>query len=345
MKIRFLVKSLLVSCLFFVAAGILAESSSAAPRLYFDPASVSSAVDTDLTVNLKVDVENESVFGADAIITFPSSDLVIKSVSKGEFFTDFGYAINENQIEMHGYFSAAYQFKSGGGTLATITLTPKKAAGQGNLAFICSGSGNDTNILNSSGNNILLCSSLSQLIINYGQDQIIVAPSDSNEPTNSCGGTCGSNYNCDSGLFCYRGFCRNPNCPSTQNCSCTSTTPTTKPTIKPLSIKTPVKSVTPQVVTLNQTTPPPSPDVTSDTAHESSKEAVVGILSLRQAAIAGGAILGLGLVVLLIKLIRKRSADKNKIPPTTNPPATGSGTTSYPITPPPNPPQGGSGQF
>lgn len=51
---------------------------------------------------------------------------------------------------------------------------------------------------------------------------------------NSCNGTCGSNYNCKSNLYCYQGYCRNPFCNEDKSCGCTATdTPTeTKAPIK-----------------------------------------------------------------------------------------------------------------
>ena len=49
---------------------------------------------------------------------------------------------------------------------------------------------------------------------------------------NSCGGTCGSNYNCKANLFCYQGFCRNPICASDANCDCVVATATAKVTAK-----------------------------------------------------------------------------------------------------------------
>lgn len=51
---------------------------------------------------------------------------------------------------------------------------------------------------------------------------------------NSCGGTCGSNYNCKANLYCYQGYCRNPICSTDTDCDCTSATasPTPKATIK-----------------------------------------------------------------------------------------------------------------
>lgn len=35
---------------------------------------------------------------------------------------------------------------------------------------------------------------------------------------NNCGGTCGSNSNCNGGLFCYQGFCRSPQNPTSETC-------------------------------------------------------------------------------------------------------------------------------
>jgi len=55
---------------------------------------------------------------------------------------------------------------------------------------------------------------------------------------NSCNGTCGSNLNCSSGLFCYQGFCRNPENPTSTSCGSTTSNPT--PTTRPLAQTTPV---------------------------------------------------------------------------------------------------------
>ncbi len=47
---------------------------------------------------------------------------------------------------------------------------------------------------------------------------------------NSCNGSCGSNSNCQSGLYCYSGHCRNPLCASDTACGCGSATATPTPT-------------------------------------------------------------------------------------------------------------------
>ena len=66
---------------------------------------------------------------------------------------------------------------------------------------------------------------------------------------NYCGGTCGSNINCQSGLFCYQGYCRNPNCQSDVTCGC-GVAPTPTPTAPP--------------VVLGATAPPVLPKTGSD---------------------------------------------------------------------------------
>jgi hypothetical protein len=49
---------------------------------------------------------------------------------------------------------------------------------------------------------------------------------------NSCNGTCGSNFNCQSNLVCYQGFCRNPSCTSETDCTCsTAVAPTPAPSL------------------------------------------------------------------------------------------------------------------
>lgn len=57
---------------------------------------------------------------------------------------------------------------------------------------------------------------------------------------NSCNGTCGSNSNCKSGLFCYQGFCRLPENPTSTTCTGVGPTPTPQVlgAVAPVSPKT-----------------------------------------------------------------------------------------------------------
>lgn len=107
-----------------------------------------------------------------------------------------------------------------------------------------------------------------------------IAPSPTPGATNACGGTCGSNNNCNAGLVCYSGFCRNPQCKENSDCNCASAqapsptpkanTNTSKPTPTPyktvVDLKpTPTSSTKPtpktdmRIYNLDLETPAPAP--------------------------------------------------------------------------------------
>lgn len=67
----------------------------------------------------------------------------------------------------------------------------------------------------------------------------------------SCNSSCGSNSNCQSGLYCYSGYCRNPLCASDSACSCGTKTATPTAT---------ATSTTKATTSGTQTTPLPIPE-------------------------------------------------------------------------------------
>jgi len=77
---------------------------------------------------------------------------------------------------------------------------------------------------------------------------------------NSCNGSCGSNSNCQSGLYCYSGYCRNPLCASDSTCGCGAATAT--PTATPLATATSAGTTG----TTTQSTPLPIPVTGTDWA-------------------------------------------------------------------------------
>jgi len=129
---------------------------------------------------------------------------------------------------------------------------------------------------------------------------------------NSCNGTCGSNYNCGSGLFCSKGFCRNPSCPGDLTCGCK--TPTPRPTLR----ATPHPSKTPEIVVLpaggiNRITITPTPAYSPT----SSPTPTPQVRAYTDYIVLGGAgILILGLIILAVKLLRKSQEPPRFFPPT-----------------------------
>jgi len=70
---------------------------------------------------------------------------------------------------------------------------------------------------------------------------ITVTPTPTTTGTpNECGGTCGSNFNCQGGLFCFEGFCRNPNIVVNGKYVCSTTVTPTPSTPSVLGAVAPV---------------------------------------------------------------------------------------------------------
>lgn len=335
-KIKKILKALIVSCLFFVASSFVSGQVIAAPRLFLDPTSKTVVIGNDVQLDLKIDVGTDQAFGADAVLFLPGTDVTVKSVSKGDFFTDFSFAQSGSSLEIHGYFATQFQTKTGSGTFATIILTAARAAGTGTVGFSCSGNGADTDIINGAGNNILSCANLNDSVITFSTGAT-ASPSPApgtggnnntggNGPTNACGGTCGSVYNCNVNLFCYQGYCRNPDCPSSSTCGCNTATPTVKPrsTAKP-TVK-PTAKATPVIVAIAKTTPFPTfQPVATVLPVGTTPGPLANIKPVYIYAILGA--LALIIIIITVNALRKKSPPKFT-PPTNIPP-------TFPVNPPP----------
>ena len=106
--------------------------------------------------------------GSDAILNYAGNDLEVASISNGGFFPEFNSANNPTgRLELHGYTSSTNDSRTGTGTLATITFKAKLGTGSSAISFACSGSGNDTVILTTSGQNILSCSQINSTGVTY----------------------------------------------------------------------------------------------------------------------------------------------------------------------------------
>jgi len=81
-------------------------------------------------------------------------------------------------------------------------------------------------------------------------------PTPSPTPTaapNTCNGTCGSDSNCQTGLICSSGFCRNPLCVSSSDCACGAATPTPTATSSATPVPTQVVQGTPRAIPVTGT--------------------------------------------------------------------------------------------
>lgn len=160
---------LLLSFFLWIVVLAFPVRADAAVRVYFDPTTISVAQNNEFTVQLKIDAETNQVVGSDAVVSYAAADLEVMTVTTGGYFPQFTNAndASAGRLELHGYVTSTYQSKTGAGTLATVKFKSKKGSGSSAISFTCNGSGNDTNILSISGQNLLTCSQVNTIAVSY----------------------------------------------------------------------------------------------------------------------------------------------------------------------------------
>lgn len=214
-------KLLSVFALLFLAFLFPAEADAAISITVESPAT-SLKKGEQFQVDVNANFENNLVFGTDILFTFPSNKIEVVDVSNGGLFPDFASPTSSyGTIEIRAYTSNPYEYKTGAGKVATITLKTTDAFDGADLGLNCSG----TDVINNDGINILDCSNLSgrSVELDSGSGTNPTEPPATEPPAgepNSCGGTCGSNSNCKANYYCFEGYCRAPLCPTQGDCDC-----------------------------------------------------------------------------------------------------------------------------
>ena len=270
--------------------------------LSLSPSASTISPNQTTNVNIIINTQSYKVTVTELHLAYPGDKLEGVSITAGDFLpvilTAGSIGPGTASITL-GSGTSGYQ---GSGVAAILTLKAK-ATGSATISF------DSTQIagIDANGNpvptNILGDANPTTLTISEA--------SAAGEP-NSCGGTCGSNYNCKADLFCYQGFCRNPLCKTTASCICSSPTPTPTPTTR-YPQPTPETVVwTPEPYTPTDT-PTPTPTLIPLPTEEPSSPQFPWL------PIAGISAAVIGLVIFLIRKFRRPPLD---IPPVSPPQST-----------------------
>lgn len=202
------------------------KASVSTGTILFDPTTLT--VPPDGTMRVILDPQNNPISFAKVELTFDKNAVLVKEIS----YT--------NLLSMVIATTSATTANNTGVISFTLGLAPADRNNPPATAFDFltikfakkSTTGSQSQLTFNAANSQLVDMASQQMSINSTPADIIIR----GEP-NSCGGTCGSHANCKAGLFCYSGYCRNPQCPSATNCTCTTyisnPTPTPKATVKP----------------------------------------------------------------------------------------------------------------
>ncbi|OGG13609.1 hypothetical protein A2875_00390 [Candidatus Gottesmanbacteria bacterium RIFCSPHIGHO2_01_FULL_46_14] len=168
MKIK-LARLVIIFLLAGVGSFAGATKAHAAPRLNLEPASITVLNNATFELRVAIDVESNQAIGSDAVISYDDDDFDVTGVSNGGFFPNFAWANDpeNDRLEIHAGSFQIFSSNTGAGTLAIITLRAKKSSGSATVSFRCGPVSPTSQILSTTGTNILSCGSLNQSTITF----------------------------------------------------------------------------------------------------------------------------------------------------------------------------------
>lgn len=225
-----LLKWFLAIC--FSVIGFQAQATMAQAAARFELSPLTGQIQTAGTsIVVSVNSDGEDLKSATAVLTYDQTKVTVTSVDGSFFPTVTTDSTTPGEIVLSGTLPIGNSTGvTGTGTLATLTVKPvASATGTVAMTFRCSEtSSDDSNLINLEGTNLL--SSTSQCANNStGSYTIATSSSSSSTSTDtsgvtpgskSCNQTCTAARDCASSLSCVSGYCRNPQCSTTTNCSC-----------------------------------------------------------------------------------------------------------------------------
>ncbi len=331
----------------FLAAGVIAgvklvqtrqglnEFAAGTTKIAITPAASDVNRGENITLAVKMDTGANQITGIDLLIKFDPAAIQISSIQRGADVAALNNTITSN-----------FNNTSGSISYAIFTLNKNQAL-SGSSAEVLKINARVVNNAPFWTSAVSFDSSSAVSAVGETQNAItdklpasitvvsgIVSPTDTPTPTlvptptvtpapgtpNYCGGTCGSNSNCQANYICYQGFCRNPSCPSDVTCGCSTTAPTpTATTTRASTVKTKTPSPAPEIVyytgnfpssTLPPTIKPvlsPLPTLVAVAGDNNS----TSTLDFKYIAITIiGAIVFIAAVIVLVRTI----TSKNKVP-------------------------------
>ena len=165
--------------------------AQATPSLQFSPTSAVVVQNNTVTLTITINADANAVRASDVTILYAANDLEFVSAANGVFFPSFNSANDptNGRLELHGYTPFIGDSRTGTNTYAAVVFKAKKASSSSTLSFICSGSGHDTNIVTTAGQNILSCTQVNQVGLTYSDGSVPTStPTPTPTPTPGAGG-------------------------------------------------------------------------------------------------------------------------------------------------------------
>ena len=180
---RLLLNSLLL--LFFIVLVFPVIASVNAAVLKFDKTTVTTTANQTFDVQVVIDAGSAQILGVDSYIVYDPALLEPQNVVNGTYFPTVLNNTFSGKVYIAGIVNDPATFKTGSGTLATVTFKALKD-GAGKLTFYCTEGANDSSkILKNDTNatNVIQCANNGQVDYTIGSGGGTTQPSVTPAPT------------------------------------------------------------------------------------------------------------------------------------------------------------------
>lgn len=302
------------------------KDAAPATTAFISPTNSEIGQDKNFAIWVKMDSGTNGITGVDLKVNYDKNVVELTSLERGSSISNLENELEKNIYKDDGYLRyIAYTTDKtkavSGSSVEVLRINGKVKSGAtlGATTFsfdnatAASGTGETQNIL------VTKTPGTITVVTGNGANDLVTE----GEP-NSCGGTCGSNYNCKANFFCFEGYCRNPDCPSAISCGCS--TPSVTTTLKPKTSTKATKS--PEVVYYdNKSTTKPTitlpPQATATPVAENGLiDSGASTEKAKKAALWIGIGLGVIAIILGISSLFKKKDDDQTPPTTMMPPST-----------------------
>ncbi|MBI2641200.1 hypothetical protein HYW87_01225 [Candidatus Roizmanbacteria bacterium] len=155
---NFLLKIAIVSFFFLLSSNVFGKAYAA--FLEFDKTTVSTNTGETFQTGVVVDAGSDQISSSDVYVLYDASLLEASTVTPGQFFPTVTHNITSGKIYIAGLVDDPATYKTGSGTIGTITFKALKD-GSGTLTFDCqAGVYNSSKIIKNDLNatNVIVCS-------------------------------------------------------------------------------------------------------------------------------------------------------------------------------------------
>ena len=156
-----------------------------AATLKFDKTTVTTDVNQTVDLQVQIDAASDQILGVDSYIVYDPQYFEPQNVANGTYFPTVLNNIFSGKVYIAGIVNDPSTFKTGAGTLATITFKALKN-GSGNITFYCvAGASDSSKILKNDTNatNVIDCANNGSASFTIGTGAAAPGPSNTPAPT------------------------------------------------------------------------------------------------------------------------------------------------------------------